>query len=153
VDIVVDKVTSASYMNFNFSIHKRKGALWFMNHKFVILLPIVTLFTVVRVALPQTTSQTTCPPGQSLMYSVGPDGKIVNWCYHGVNPNPGLAHDAPVKGSIMYCAQDSECPGMSRCEHGICGRTNMGCRADAECKSSEACDATRNRCVDKAGKY
>lgn len=96
--------------------------------------------------------QISCPPGQGPMHAIGPDGKLVSWCYPG--GGGGLAHDAPVRGTIESCVQDTDCPaGISRCVNGICGRTNTMCDVDADCKYSEVCDTARKRCADKGGQY
>jgi hypothetical protein len=52
----------------------------------------------------------------------------------------GLAGDGPVNGRQILCKQDSDCPGVSRCQGWFCGRGNMWCKSDSECKYSEVCD-------------
>jgi hypothetical protein len=122
-----------------------------MRHSFGLAFAIFASLLVFAAASAQEPPKKSCPPGLLRVYGPGPDGKVASVCASGVNR--GLAGDAPRKGSVIYCRQDSECPGVSRCQYGICGRTNLGCLQNAECKYSEVCDTARKRCVDKGGKY
>ena len=92
-----------------------------------------------------------CPPGQAAMRAIGPDGKLMTWCYP-AGPGPSdIAHSPPVRGYIQNCTQDSDCPGPDRCENGgFCGRTNIWCNADSDCKYSEFCDESQQ---DSAGHF
>jgi hypothetical protein len=59
------------------------------------------------------------------------------------------------------CTDDRDCPGSSRCvNRSFCGRTNMWCDSDAECKYSEFCDysqpdrnLSRGKCAPRGGHY
>jgi hypothetical protein len=59
------------------------------------------------------------------------------------------------------CTDDRDCPGSSRCvNRSFCGRTNVWCDADAECKYSEFCDysqpdrnLSRGKCAPRGGHY
>jgi hypothetical protein len=42
--------------------------------------------------------------------------------------------------AIPSCKTDSDCPGVGRCLGNYCGRTNMSCKADADCKYTEFCN-------------
>jgi len=97
-------------------------------------------------------AQISCPPGQGPMRAIGADGKLMTWCYPGGGPI-GIAGMPPVRGYAQSCTQDSDCPGPFRCESGHCGRTNVGCSGESDCKYSEACDSTQQRCVPKGGHY
>jgi hypothetical protein len=105
-------------------------------------------------AFAQQPSQFSCPAGQTLMHSVDASGKPYTWCYAGAGGGRPMPHDFTMKGAIQMCVRDSDCQGgIFRCENGICGRSNMVCKKDTDCKESEICDAKQKRCVDKGGNY
>jgi len=116
------------------------------------LFPLATFSSVILCAVAlaqQPPPQISCPPDQAPMHSVDAAGKSMSWCYHAGGQL--FAHDAPIRGAIQYCEKDTDCrAGIFRCEHGICSRTNMGCKGDADCKYSEVCDV-KGKCVSKGG--
>jgi hypothetical protein len=123
-----------------------------MRYTPVLALAAFASFIFCGTAFAQQPSQLSCQAGQTLMHSVNAAGKPLSWCY--ADGGRLMPHGAPMKGAIQTCARDADCQGgIFRCENGICGRSNMVCKEDADCKESEICDAKRKRCVDKKGRY
>lgn len=99
-----------------------------------------------------------CPPGQSSIAEREPDGSL-NWgCSSRFGGGP--VGEPPLAGMVQSCAKDSDCPGDTICQDGRCGRTNMQCDADADCKYSEFCDTSkrpvggsRGICSPRGGHY
>jgi hypothetical protein len=56
---------------------------------------------------------------------------------------PPMAADPLGIARAKSCSQDSDCPGNARCLDGYCGRGNMACNSDADCKYTEFCDTSR----------
>src|ERR1700674_5426413 len=76
-------------------------------------------------------AQISCPPGQGPMRAIGPDGKLMTWCYPAAGPR-GPAHSPPFREYVPNCNQDADCPaGPSRCENGSCMRGNVWCKSDS----------------------
>jgi hypothetical protein len=62
--------------------------------------------------------------------------------------------------AIQSCSKDADCPGVNRCERNSCGRTNLGCKADGDCKYTESCDHSQpdgalfpGKCAPRGGHY
>ncbi len=60
----------------------------------------------------------------------------------------------------LTCHSDYDCPGAGRCEGvGYCGRGNVMCGSDSDCKYSELCDTSQpwgnspGRCQPRGGHY
>ena len=125
-----------------------------MRYRLLLLLAVFASLIPRGAVFAQQPSQSSCPAGQTLMHSVNASGKTFTWCYAGAGGGRSMPHDFTMKGAIQTCVRDSDCQGgIFRCENGICGRSNMVCKKDADCKESEICDAKRKRCVDKGGSY
>ena len=100
-----------------------------------------------------------CPPGVTgpcwkLQYNQGGN----QWQGGG---GSDIAHSPPPAYKIPSCKTDADCPGNARCHGGICGRSNMGCTSDSDCKYSEYCDTLRplhppeeqGTCAPRGGHY
>lgn len=100
-----------------------------------------------------------CPTGQVSQPVMQPDGTAK----YGCGPAPYLAHSPADTTPAISCTQDSDCPpGPSRCQRGgFCGRSDMSCNADSDCKYSEFCDKSRpfhapellGTCAPRGGRY
>ena len=99
-----------------------------------------------------------CPPGQVSHAVILPGGTL----QYGCGAQSYVAHEPADTHPAISCANDSDCPpGPGRCKNGFCGRDNMACNADRDCKSSELCDKSRplhvpeflGFCRPRGGKY